>query len=393
MQQLLSSALGMRYVIRRTFTILLPRLSQTAQIFGTDEDFKAQVEARCRRSAPSETDGEHYRDVLCSTICGELSNLLELVKDACYWTGFRGYARTYLDTARILRIVLERDEAKLASLKEIVDSGTVDAGEVFVRIGAVLDGRAYVYENFTETAKTKASEDVQRVGKCAETMAACGVPPSRKRIECQEVKQLECQAKMAEKFDKVGDRIDAAKDEIKDEIRELSRRVQDLSNRRGRGGRRLHLAARREMCMHCWNVAKKDTALRYSLNTRMTHQAAFNRYRHELEKIGVESAAAFRRIIHSAQSLECEARKRALYAMQRIGKGEGGGAGKKDTCTSKCGIIAHMKNTRNAALDASAFSGRSVARVSAAKNAAVRASCIPPCYQQSCVTNVLCKEK
>ena len=29
--------------------ILLPRLSQTAQIFGTDEDFKAQVEALCRR--------------------------------------------------------------------------------------------------------------------------------------------------------------------------------------------------------------------------------------------------------------------------------------------------------------------------------------------------------
>ena len=316
MQQLLASALAVRYIIRRTFTILLPRLSQTAQIFGTDEDFKAQVEARCRRSAPSETDGAHYRDVLCSTICGELSNLLELVKDACYWTGFRGYARAYLDTARILRIVLERDEAKLASLKEIVDSGTVDAGEVFVRIGAVLDGRAYVYENFTETAKTKASEDVQRVGKCAETMAVCGVPPSQKRIECQEVKQLECDPKLAEKVDEVGERIggkvEAAKEEIKDEIRELSRNVQDLSRRRGRGGRRRQSAARREMCMHCWNVAQKDSALRYSLNTRMTHEAAYNRYRHELENIGIDSVSAFRRIIHSTQSLESAQRRKHL---------------------------------------------------------------------------------
>ena len=314
MQQLLASALAVRYVIRRTFAILLPRLSQTAQIFGTDEDFKAQVEARCRRSITPDTAEAHYQDALCSTICGELSNLLELVKDACYWTGFRGYARTYLDTARILRIVLERDEAKLASLKAIVDSGTGDAGEVFVRIGAVLDGRAYVYENFTETEKTKASQDVQKVGKCAETMAVCGVPPNRKRIECQEMKQFECHAKMEEKFDKVDDRIDAAKDEIKDEIRELSRRVQDLSNRRGRGGggRRRHSAARREMCMHCWNVAQKDSALRYSLNTRMTHEAAYTRYRHELENIGIDSVSAFRRIIHSTQSLESAHRRKRL---------------------------------------------------------------------------------
>ena len=56
--------------------------------------------------------------------------------------------------------------------------------------------------------------------------------------------------------------------------------------------------------MHCWNVAQKDTALRYSLNTRMTHEAAYNRYRHELENIGIDSAAAFRRIIHSTHSLE-----------------------------------------------------------------------------------------
>ena len=70
------------------------------------------------------------------------------------------------------------------------------------------------------------------------------------------------------------------------------------------------------------------------------------------------------------KQLECEARKRALYAMQRRGKGEGEGGvvgvgevvgvgagegvGKKETCTLKCGIIAPMKNTRNAALDASA---------------------------------------
>jgi hypothetical protein len=64
--------------------------------------------------------------------------------------------------------------------------------------------------------------------------------------------------------------------------------------------------------MHCWNVAQKDSALRYSLNTRMTHEAAYNRYRHELENIGIDSVSAFRRIIHSTQSIESAQRRKHL---------------------------------------------------------------------------------
>jgi hypothetical protein len=71
--------------------------------------------------------------------------------------------------------------------------------------------------------------------------------------------------------------------------------------------------------MHCWSVAQKDLALRYSLNTRMTHEAAYKRYRHELEKIGIDSVSAFRRIIHSTQSLECHQRRRRLDRL--CGKG------------------------------------------------------------------------
>jgi hypothetical protein len=52
--------------------------------------------------------------------------------------------------------------------------------------------------------------------------------------------------------------------------------------------------------------------LRYSLNTRMTHEAAYNRYRHELENIGIDSVSAFRRIIHSTQSLESAQRRKHL---------------------------------------------------------------------------------
>ena len=153
------------------------------------------------------------------------------------------------------------------------------------------------------------------VGSCGDPRTS-GVGVGPLEMECQEVKQLECDAKLAEKVDEVGERIggkvDAAKDELKDEIRELSRNVQNLSKRRGRGGRRRHSAARREMCMHCWNVAQKDTSLRYSVNTRMTHEAAFNRYRSELVNVGIDTVAAFRRIIHSTQSLESAQRRKRL---------------------------------------------------------------------------------
>ena len=84
---------------------------------------------------------------------------------------------------RVLRHAVGAVFAPLGE-RQLTERVLADAVDVFVRIGAVLDGHAYVYENFTETAKMKASEDVQRVGKCAETMAVCGVPSSQRRIEC-----------------------------------------------------------------------------------------------------------------------------------------------------------------------------------------------------------------
>ena len=118
--------------------------------------------------------------------------------------------------------------------------------------------------------------------------------------------------------------------------------------------------------MHCWNVAQKDSALRYSLNTRMTHEAEYNRYRHELENIGIDSAAAFRRIIHSTQSLESAQRRKRLDE-QRDG-----------TKSRKCGIMQTMKITKLMMPVAAVMLGGSVACAEAAQNAAVRASCIPP---------------
>ena len=53
------------------------------------------------------------------------------------------------------------------------------------------------------------------------------------------------------------------------------------------------------MAVNIFSQFVADSALRYSLNTRVTHEAAYNCYRHELENIGIDSVSAFRRIIHS----------------------------------------------------------------------------------------------
>ena len=93
------------------------------------------------------------------------------------------------------------------------------------------------------------------------------------------------------------------------------------------------------------------------------------------------------------KQLECEARKRALYAMQRRGKGEGEGGvvgvgevvgvgagegvGKNETCTLKCGIIQNMNKARQIApIAAAVISGGFMACAETAQNAAVRASCV-----------------
>ena len=66
------------------------------------------------------------------------------------------------------------------------------------------------------------------------------------------------------------------------------------------------------MAVNVFSQFVADSALRYSLNTRITYEAAFGRFRRELTAAGIDSATKFRRVIHSTQSRECEARKRKL---------------------------------------------------------------------------------
>ena len=312
MEPLVEFAVGVRYVIRRTFTILLPGVSRTSRIFGTDEEFRAHVTARFAELDPSGTSEAQCRRAVCEVACNEISEFCGLIRGACSWLGFEKIADRYLDTARILKIMLGQDRAKLAALTEIVDSGDADFGRLMMRMSEVLDGRQNVYENFDPAAKTKATEDVKNISRCAETMSAWNVKTPEKQIPCQEVRQLECQAEVVGKIEEVGGKVDAAKDEIKDEIRELTRRVHDLAQRRGRGGRRRHSDACRNLCSSCWSAAKRDPGLRDSLNTRLTYEAAYTRYRNELEAVGVDTVGKFRRIIHSAQSLESAHRRKRL---------------------------------------------------------------------------------
>ncbi len=310
-QPLAVHAIGMRYIIGKIFSILLPNVENADFFVDSEEVFYENVMWRFAELDETQTDLEMCRKAFVEVAWRDMSNYCNLLRKACENLGFGKIAHRYLFTCRILDTLIGWDRAKLAELKAVVDSGDTDFGRLMMRISEVIDGRKNVYENFDDAAKKKATEDVRNISRRAETLAAIGGNEPQKQLECKEVKLLEGQEKVVGK-------VEEAKEEIKDEIRALSEQVKELAEhskttRKG-GVKRRHSSTLRELCKSCWSAALRDVGLKYSLNTRITYEAAFGRFRRELTAAGIDSATQFRRIIHSAQSLECHERRKRLEA-------------------------------------------------------------------------------
>ena len=77
--------------------------------------------------------------------------------------------------------------------------------------------------------------------------------------------------------------------------------------------------AARDACLAYWNAEQKNVEVRHSLNTRVTYEAVFKRHLEELAAFGITTVVQLQKILHAAQSRECEKRKRKLDA-QRDGR-------------------------------------------------------------------------
>ena len=67
-------------------------------------------------------------------------------------------------------------------------------------------------------------------------------------------------------------------------------------------------------CLAYWHAAKRSSAARNGINTRMTYKAAFAYFATKLRELGIKTVEVFKRIIHAVQSRECEGRRKELEA-------------------------------------------------------------------------------
>ena len=97
-------------------------------------------------------------------------------------------------------------------------------------------------------------------------------------------------------------------------------------------------------CLAYWHAAKRSSAVRNGINTRMTYKAAFAYFATKLRELGIKTVEAFKRIIHAVQSRECEDRRKDIEAKKES-------PGKKPTQkTAIFDIIQSMKSAGRAVL-------------------------------------------
>lgn len=70
-------------------------------------------------------------------------------------------------------------------------------------------------------------------------------------------------------------------------------------------------------CLAYWHAAKRSSAARNGINTRMTYKAAFAYFATKLRELGIKTVEVFKRIIHAVQSRECEGRRKDIEAKKQ----------------------------------------------------------------------------
>ena len=272
--------------IKSVLQAVLPSLARDRNVLGTKDEFRAQIDSALVVLDHHEATETDYRLAVANAACGEVSNLCELLTEACRCVGFGNVAKRYLDPRRFVLLLLKRDTEKLDALMSAVKTSDGSVGRLLMRIGAILDGHAADYDEMDAAAKRKATRDTKKIINEVKTLAR---------------KLDEGRAEIVEHVDAVAEKVDDAR----------------LRGRRGR--RAKYSEAARAACLSCWDAAQANAVVRNSTNTRVTHESAFRYFSRQLAQHGIDSVKKFKTVLHSAQSLECNHRKKALDAKSREG--------------------------------------------------------------------------
>ena len=322
--------------IKRLLRAVLPALARDRSILGTKEQFRAQIDAAFAALNPHEATERDYRLAVANAACAEVAKLCEILTGACMCLGFSDIAKRYLDARKFIALVLGQDKAQIDALFKLVREGDGNLGRLLMRVGAILEGRPDTYDDMDAAAKRKATVDTKKIIAEVKTIAK---------------------------------KIDEGKAEIVEHVDALAVKLDRLKINRKRKSR--HSVDQHEICLACWNAAQSNEKVRSSINTRITHETVFKFFSRHLAEHGITTAKQFHKILHAAQSRECEERKRKLDA-QRDGR-------RKEVSQTppKNGKMAGVKNTLKAAF-ALTLATIGVAAPCAASERAARISETPP---------------
>ena len=266
-------ACAVRKFIEELLHAVAPEIAGSPGLLDAAEVFAAKINALLTGLLQRQvSDGECCHEI-AEFACREMNTLCGVAWEASRRAGFGAIARQYLTPRVLISLVLSQDWKKLDALTAAVRDGDADPGRTLMLVGEVLDGRGGFYDSMGARAQHKATRDVSNIVDRIESLVT-------------KVESLNAQT------------------------------AKPPRSRRGRKRGWKYSDAAREACLAVWAMAKEDAAVRDSVNTRVTYKAVFTRYRRELAEYGVDSVEKFRAIIHAAQNLECDKRKRKLEARQ-----------------------------------------------------------------------------
>ena len=277
-----------------------PELLKGSGALKSDKEFKDTIDAAIASVTTPDAKERDYIRAIVEAASDEMKPRCHLLRGAAEVVGLGEIATRYLDGARFREMLLRRDEEKLERLNAIVqDQSQAVPVKVLMDVAAELDGRAENYDGMDAAAKRKASREMKKlIGKVEEMRSAIDANTAEIERRINEGKK-----EIVSHVDEVGGKVEA-----------VGKKVDNIKLRDRRGRRPSYSEEARGECLAYWEAAKNNTEVKHAINTRITFEAVFAYYRRQLEKLGIDTVKKFRIIVHSSQSRESEARKRALEA-------------------------------------------------------------------------------
>ena len=255
---------------------------------SSDEEFNKRLDLALEPLDFATATKRDFCEAVVDVLCDEVSELCLALKEVCEGSGYSEYYESHISHERFVRLVLSVDTVKLGKMKKILDNANLSPIDILRNIGAVLND-----ETLEERAalgameRRRANAELKAIAADVKSTMQIGFAQSNQKL-------LECKSEI---IAAVGEKVDAVAAKVK------------RGSRRGR-----YTEAQIDFCGKVWESACDIQEIRNSTNTKVSYEAAFQFFRRQLAKLGVESVDDFKSIIRAHQARELRRRQREKSA-------------------------------------------------------------------------------